>query len=416
MLRVVAKLSRCGMTHDKLQLLLKYGAVLVLIVCIIALTLSWFGFGQAHNGFYDALDSWAHLISTVYDWVQTAYKKVHVFRDGVDNVLSAVDLSVSTSDVSPWLDLLQRMLDRLRQIQEDYENIRGLVDTMFAILFGAMIFYSVVIAFLCCSLPVNAFVIREHRWLPLVQKAGFFLIGILVCITIMLAVYLAVFFNDFCDLAEVWFNNAWTGSTAIFDIMDCDFNSSTLVTISGNTTELAQAIQAEICNATCGCTSNPVSECAGYSCNGTACAAWVDNATVVALVNELMTATSDMLEAWLRGLACWAVFAGIVVPLLSLCENVPDGLYLMLAGSALMAVAVALGIAESLGLSNWFQSLVRDQEAAPQELHAVGHEDAAEDPVDSKRQPSEIDERPSMAVVTYTAEAVTPATSPSSYD
>ena len=53
-----------------------------------------------------------------------------------------------------------------------------------------------------------------------------------------------------------------------------------------------------------------------------------------------------------------AIFSAIVFPLLSLCENVPDGFNLLFVGSALMAVAVAIGIIESLWMTPSFQQVV----------------------------------------------------------
>ena len=72
------------------------------------------------------------------------------------------------------------MVERLRQIQESYEYIKEMVDVMYNILLGVMICYTVVIAVLCVSLPINVFCLRWYRRLPRVETVGFFVIGLLV--------------------------------------------------------------------------------------------------------------------------------------------------------------------------------------------------------------------------------------------
>ena len=94
--------------------------------------------------------------------------------------------------------------------------------------------------------------------------------------------------------------------------------------------------------------------------------------------SALMTEAQDLLQGWAAALACWAIFAGIVYPLNSLCENVPDGFHLLLGGSVLMAVALALGIIESLWLTESFQQNVKKNEEKDVIAHAPSDEACVE--------------------------------------
>ena len=80
----------CVLRSAQSSPLCRAGAIFILFLCIVALVVSWWGFLQSYDGFYDALDSWSSFISTVVNWATRAYGNIQNFELALGNVSSDI--------------------------------------------------------------------------------------------------------------------------------------------------------------------------------------------------------------------------------------------------------------------------------------------------------------------------------------
>ena len=359
---IVRVLNGCsrGYATRRFRRIVRLGSVVVLLFCIAALALSWTGFLLAHDGFYDALDQWGAFISRLVGWAEEMHSGVSTAEQAVLGLDPAINVTVPASEVTNFNEIFALYVRNFQAMKEDYDKIRDTIDLFYNILLGVMVLYTVLLFFLTAALPLNVYKLQWNRYLPRFLTAAFFAMGICVCFAVIATEYLSAFFDDVCEIAESWIQDSWRDGTGLFDYLGCQSNATIFFETHQSLGSILNNLSADVCGEVCVCDPVPVSGCGNYTCSpGATCALWATNATVIESVSGLLSSVVGVGKLYSKSLLCLAVLWSIIDPVRDICQKVPEGFHLLLIGSIVMSVSVALGLLETMCLSEAFQRSVR---------------------------------------------------------